>query len=62
VDTSSATDFRNGRCKDIDNRSEVVVGGLQMSNGRVRAVTVTIKRHDDLTANDSNDSAGEDPR
>jgi hypothetical protein len=44
VFTVLGTDYRKGDCGDVRNRAEVEVEGVQMSDGRVRADKVTIKK------------------
>jgi hypothetical protein len=47
VHTSSATDFRRGRCTDIRRRTELEVEGFLLSDGTVRADRVRIEDDDD---------------
>jgi hypothetical protein len=44
VFTLPGTDYKKGDCQDVRNRAEVEVEGVQMSDGRVRADKVTIKK------------------
>jgi Domain of unknown function (DUF5666) len=44
VFTLPGTDYRKGDCKDLRNGADVEVDGVQMSDGRVRADTVTMKK------------------
>ena len=47
VYTTPATEFRRGECRGIGNNDEVEVRGVLMSDGRVRADRVTLKRDRD---------------
>ena len=42
--TLIGTDYKKGDCQDVRNRAEVEVEGVQMSDGRVRADKITIKK------------------
>jgi hypothetical protein len=44
VFTLPGTDYKKGDCHDVRTRAEVEVEGVQMSDGRVRADKVTIKK------------------
>ncbi len=42
--TLPETDYRKGDCQDVRRQAEVEVEGVQMSDGRVRADKITIKK------------------
>jgi hypothetical protein len=42
VYTTSATEYDDGRCRDIERRERVQVTGMLMSDGRVRADEVEL--------------------
>jgi hypothetical protein len=44
VFTLPGTDYRKGDCRDVQRRAEVEVEGVEMSDGRVRADEVRIKK------------------
>jgi hypothetical protein len=44
VFTLPGTGYSKGNCQDVQNRAEVEVEGVQMSDGTVRADKVTIKK------------------
>jgi hypothetical protein len=44
VFTLPGTDYRKGDCNDVRNGADVDVEGVEMSDGRVRADMVTIKK------------------
>jgi hypothetical protein len=47
VYTSPDTDFNRGDCRDVRDGSDVDIRGVSMSDGRVRADKVTLKRNRD---------------
>jgi hypothetical protein len=59
VFTSSATEFRNGRCTNIKTGTEIVVQGVELPELRIRAVKIRIKSGDD-DDDDDDDREGDD--
>jgi hypothetical protein len=58
VFTSTATEFRNGRCTNIKTGTEIVVQGVELPELRIRAVKIRIKSGDD--DDDDDDRGGGD--